>query len=159
MVDTVPAKPSKAEVAEAHLNEGFGCAQSVFAAFADEIGMDRETALRIAGPFGGGMGGLGWTCGAVTGAIMVIGFLYGRTDPEDKAAKQANNARVQELVRLVEEREGTSLCREILKGYDISNPEERELARQERLFESGCQKTVGDAAEILEGLLARWRAT
>lgn len=156
-MDSVQAKRSKAEVAQANMSEGFGCAQSVFAAFADDIGLDRETALRIAGPFGGGIGGLGRTCGAVTGAMMVVGFLYGRTDPKDKATKQANNARVQELVRLVEEREGTTLCREILKGYDISDPEERELARQEGLFETGCQKTVGDAAEILEGLLERWR--
>ena len=147
----------KAAAAEANLNDGFGCAQSVFAAFAEDIGMDRETALRIAGPFGGGIGGMGRTCGAVTGALMVIGYLFGRTDPEDAETKLANNARVQELMALVEDREGTTLCREILNGYDISDPEQHELARQEGLFETGCQKTVGDTAEILEALLTRWQ--
>lgn len=148
---------SKGDLAAVNLEAGFGCAQSVFAAFADEIGIDRETALRIAGPFGGGLGGLGRTCGAVTGAMMVIGYLYGRTDPKEVTQKKANNARVQELVRLVEERDGTTLCREILKGYDISNPEQREQARQEGLFQTGCAKTVRDAAEILDDLLTRWR--
>lgn len=156
-MDGFQAAERRAAAAEANLNNGFGCAQSVFAAFADDIGMDWETALRIAGPFGGGLGGLGRTCGAVTGAMMVIGHLFGRTDPEDLETKLANNARVQELMALVEDREGTTLCREILNGYDLRDPEQYELARQEGLFETGCQKTVRDTAEILEALLTRWQ--
>ena len=158
-VDGFQSSVPKAAVAEANLSAGFGCAQSVFSAFAEDIGMDRETALRIAGPFGGGIGGMGRTCGAVTGALMVIGYLYGRTDPEDAETKLANNARVQELVALVEDRRGTTLCREILNGYDLRDPEQYELARQEGLFETGCQKTVEDTAEILEALLTRWQGT
>lgn len=149
--------PSKADVAVANMNQGFGCAQSVFAAFAEEIGMDCQIALRIAAPFGGGIGGLGRTCGGVTGAVMVIGFLYGRTVPEDTEKKQENNARVRELIEMLEKCNGTTLCREILNGYDISDPEQWEMARQEGLFESGCEKTVRHSAKILEQLLIRWR--
>jgi C_GCAxxG_C_C family probable redox protein len=147
---------SKGDVALATMKQGFGCAQSVFAAFAEEVGVDRDTALRIAGPFGGGIGGLGRTCGALTGAAMVVGAQYGRTDPGDTEKKLDNNACVRELIQMLERRHGTTICREILNGYDISDPEQWELARQEGLFESGCETMVRDAADVLEQLLARW---
>ena len=142
--------------AVSNLDAGFGCAQSVFVAYAPQIGLDRETALKISAPFGGGIGGLGRTCGAVTGAVMVIGYLYGRTDPDDQAGKEKNNQLVQELIEALETRNGSTLCRELLHGYNISDPEERECARQEGLFESACQKMVQDSAQILGELLARW---
>lgn len=148
-------KNSKADAAEALMEEGFGCAQSVFAAFADDIGLEREIALRIAGPFGGGIGGLGRTCGALTGGAMVIGYVYGHSHAQDAAKKLESNARVRELLEMVEDRVGTTLCREILEGHDLSDPEQREAARQKGLFETGCRRTVRYSAEILEQLLAR----
>lgn len=147
---------SKSEAALANMRQGFGCAQSVFAAFAERIGIDHDTAIRIAGPFGGGIGGMGRTCGALTGAVMVIGYLYGRTNPQDLEKKQENNTRVQKLIETMEARSGSTICREILNGYDISHPEQRELARQEGLFESGCERVVQNAAALLEELLVRW---
>ena len=65
---------SKAEVAVDCFEEGFNCSQAVVSAFAPELGLDRETALRVAAAFGGGMGRTGETCGAVSGALMVIGM-------------------------------------------------------------------------------------
>ncbi len=149
-------KMSHVDDAVANLEAGYGCAQSVFAAFAPQIGLDRETALRIAGPFGGGIGGSGRTCGAVTGAVMAIGYLYGRTDPEDQARKEQNNQRVQALMAALKTRNGSTVCRELLRGYDISDPEDKERARQAGLFESACQKMVQDSAQVLGELLARW---
>lgn len=146
----------RSDIAVANMEQGFGCAQSVFAAFAEQIGLDHKMALRIAGPFGGGIGGLERTCGAVTGAVMVIGYLYGRIDPQNAERKRENNARVKDLVEMLETRNGTTVCREILSGYDISDPEQWELAKQEGLFESGCKKMVRDSAELLEELLACW---
>ncbi|MDD2550794.1 MAG: C-GCAxxG-C-C family protein, partial [Bacteroidales bacterium] len=58
---------------------GFNCSQAVLAAFSEECGISRETALKIACPFGGGIGGYGRTCGALTGGLMVIGLKYGAT--------------------------------------------------------------------------------
>jgi hypothetical protein len=87
---------------------------------------------------------------------MVIGYLYGRTDPQDTEKKQENNTRVRELIETLEARSGSTICRKILNGYDISDPEEWELARQEGLFESGCERMVQDAAALLEELLVRW---
>ncbi len=66
---------------------GFSCSQAVFSTFAEKIGLDKETALRISGPFGGGMARMGDTCGAVTGAFMAIGLKYGKAKADDYAAK------------------------------------------------------------------------
>jgi len=67
--------------------QGFSCAQAIVAAFGAQYGLDTQQALRVAGAFGGGMARMGETCGAVTGAFMVFGLLYGKTQAEDDAAK------------------------------------------------------------------------
>ena len=67
--------------------EGFNCSQAVFSAWAEELGLDRETALRVATAFGGGMGHRGDTCGAVTGAFMAIGLKHGRLRADDEETR------------------------------------------------------------------------
>ena len=64
---------NRAETAVATFKGGFNCSQAVLSVFCEELGLDKETAARIAGGFGGGIGHLGETCGAVTGAIMAMG--------------------------------------------------------------------------------------
>src|SRR5512145_1594813 len=78
--------------AELLFAEGYSCSQSVLTAFADRIDLDRDTALRVAAAFGGGMSRAGKTCGAVTGGLMALGLYAGSTDPEDKAAKERTYA-------------------------------------------------------------------
>ena len=78
---------SKIDTAVSGFKEGFNCAQSVLSAFSEELGLTRETALKIACPFGGGMARQAETCGAVTGAFMVIGLKYGQASKADKASK------------------------------------------------------------------------
>ena len=78
--------------------QGFSCSQAVAAVFAEDNGLPVATAFRIAQGFGGGMARLAETCGAVTGAFMIIGLKHGRTRPEDEAAKERTYALVQELV-------------------------------------------------------------
>ena len=133
--------------------EGFSCSQAVFSVFAPQWGLDRITALKVASPFGGGMGRLGETCGAVTGALMAIGLKYGQTIGEDKAAKEKSY----ELVRQFAERfkarnRGCLTCRELL-GADISTPEGLQKVRETQAFTVMCPKFVRDAAEIVEELL------
>ena len=76
------------ELARSRFSEGFSCSQSVLAAFAPELGLDADAALRVSAAFGGGMGRTGGPCGAVTGALMVLGLKYGATvaDPVGKRA-------------------------------------------------------------------------
>jgi C_GCAxxG_C_C family probable redox protein len=141
------------EAAVASFQSGFSCSQAVLAAYADLFGMDRETAVRIAAGFGGGMGRMANTCGAVTGALMVLGLKYGATDATDRQAKEAVYERVREFSRRFAARHGSTVCRDLL-GCDISTPAGVERARQGSLFTSACPKFVQSAAEILEELLA-----
>jgi hypothetical protein len=74
---------SDVERATSMFAAGFSCSQSVLGAYAEQHGLPRELALGLADAFGGGLGGLGRTCGAVTGAIMVIGLARGRRVADD----------------------------------------------------------------------------
>lgn len=86
------------ERAEALFKQGYNCAQSVFAAYSDELGMDMETALKLSSSFGGGMGRLREVCGAVSGMFMVAGLKDGYSDPTDKEAKANHYKLIQKLV-------------------------------------------------------------
>ncbi|MFN2285513.1 MAG: C-GCAxxG-C-C family protein [Anaerolineae bacterium] len=143
---------SRIEEAVAYFAEGFSCAQSVCAAYAPLYGMEREMALRAAGAFGGGMGRSGQICGAVTGAIIVIGLKYGKTQAEDNATRETCYALAAEFIRRFEERHGALTCPGLL-GCHIGTPEGRALAHEKGLYASICANLVRDAAEILEAVL------
>ncbi len=115
-------------------------------------GLDRETALRIAGAFGAGMGRMGETCGAVTGSFMVIGLRHGKTRKGDDDARELTYKLAQDFTRLFRERNKSIICRELL-GHDLSTEEGREAVAEGNLFLTICPKFVQDAVEILEGLL------
>jgi C_GCAxxG_C_C family probable redox protein len=143
---------NQVERAALRFEEGFSCSQSVFSAFAPQLGLDCKTALKVAGAFGGGMGRMGETCGAVTGAFMVIGLKHGRTEADDEEAKERTYELAREFARRFERRNGSIMCRELL-GRDIGIPEQRMLAKEEGLFATLCSKFVRDAAEILEQIV------
>ena len=84
--------------AELSFKNGFNCSQSVFSTFAPELGLDKETALKIADGFGAGMGYSAETCGAVTGAFMAIGLKYGRSKSDDDQAKEKINTLIKEFM-------------------------------------------------------------
>jgi len=131
---------------------GFSCSQAVFAAFAEELGLDREKALRIAQPFGGGIARTGSMCGAVSGAILAIGLKYGRSRLEDEAAREKTYALVREFMERFGERRGSLLCRELI-GVDLSAPGGHAEAERRGVFEEICSRLVAEAAEILEAIL------
>jgi len=114
--------------------------------------MDEQTALRVACGFGGGVGRLGLTCGAVTGAVMVIGLKYGKVKVDDDAAKEKTYALVQEFARRFRARNKSLNCTELL-GYDLGTAEGREKVKEKNLATTVCEKAVRDAAEILEEIL------
>ena len=130
----------------------FSCSQSVLAAFGDRFGVEREIALRIAAGFGGGMGRMAQTCGAVTGAFMLIGLKYGAIDAKDRQAKEKAQAVVREFANRFISRNGFLLCRELL-GCDISIPEGYQLAKEKKLFATVCPRYVRDAAEIVDEMI------
>ncbi len=132
--------------------QGFSCAQAIVATFGIRYGLDTQHALRVAGAFGGGMARMGETCGTVTGALMVIGLVYGRIRPEDEAAKDKTYHLARLFVDRFRARNGSILCRELL-GYDISTVYGLQKARDTNLFRTLCPEYVRISAEILQELI------
>lgn len=131
---------------------GFNCAQSVFVAFAPDLGLDEATALKVSTAFGGGMGRLGEACGAVTGALMALGLKYGRTSKEDVAARDKTYALTQEFARRFKAHHGYLDCRDLV-GCDPGTPEGQAFIKEHNLHSTLCTKLVRDAAEILEDMM------
>lgn len=129
---------------------GYNCAQAVLLAFSDVTGLDEKTALTLSASFGGGMGRLREVCGAVSGAFMVAGILYGPTDPTDHQAKKNHYALIQHLAARFKEASGSYICRELMdlpKGPSDPEPEKRTEAYYHR---RSCEDYVGIAARILD---------
>jgi C_GCAxxG_C_C family probable redox protein len=143
---------TKSEQAVSCFRQGFCCSQAVLAVYAEELGIARETALKISRGFGGGMGRMARTCGAVTGAFMVLGLRYGNADAGDKQAKEETYRLVREFARRFEKRNGSIICRDLL-GCDISKPDGLRMAKENGLFTSVCPDMVRDAAEILQEMM------
>ena len=139
--------------AQALFEQNFNCAQSIFSAFANQIAIDPQIALKIATPFGAGMGRRGETCGAVTGALMVIGSFYGNTEASDQDGKEKAYQLARSFCEQFQSRNRSLVCRQLI-GYDISKEKELNLARSQRIFADLCPGLVKDAAEILEELLS-----
>jgi C_GCAxxG_C_C family probable redox protein len=142
----------KPQEACARFKQGFSCSQAVLSAYAEDLGLDGETALRVAGAFGGGMARTGQTCGAVSGGLMVIGLRFGAVNAQDKASKERAYAAGQELMAQFVERNGSLQCKDLL-GCDLSTPEGRQMAHEQRLTAARCPRFVEDAARIVEELL------
>jgi C_GCAxxG_C_C family probable redox protein len=143
---------SKFEEANNCFLSGLNCSQAVFSTYCEELGLEKEIALKIASSFGGGMAHLNETCGAVTGAFMTLGLKYGRTKADDLAAKEKNYSLVQEFTKRFKEINGSIKCTELL-GYDLSTEDGLKRATEEKRFRTNCPKYVEDAAKILEELL------
>jgi len=143
---------TKSDDALASFRNGFTCSSAVFSAFSDELGLDSDTAKKIACGFGAGISKTGNICGTVSGAIMVIGLKYGKTMQGDDAATEKTRALVREFMQEFTEDHGSVNCTELL-GYDLSKPDEYEKARDSKLFVTKCPELVRDATAILEKIL------
>jgi len=140
-----------ADKAAATFKEGFSCSQAVLGTYCERFGLDKKQAYKIGSGFGGGMH-LDQTCGAVTGAFMVIGLKYGRTRADDVEAKVKTAATVVEFAKKFKARHGSITCTELL-GCNISTQEGFEEAKKKDLFKQVCPKYVISAAEILDEML------
>ena len=133
--------------------DGYNCTQAVVLAFADLIGMDEKTLLRMSSSFGGGMGRLREVCGAVSGMFLVAGFLYGYDTPgaAGQQEKAEHYARIQELAGEYRAVNGSIVCRELLglgtKGAAAPTPEPRTA---EYYKKRPCGQVIGIAAAMME---------
>ena len=140
------------EVVKTHA-DGFSCAQALLGVYGPELDMDRETALKVAGGFGGGMGRMAGTCGAVTGAFMVIGLAHSMTKKGDLQQKELSYEYIRKFADKFRERNRTLVCRELM-GVDVSTAEGFAEAKEKNIARTVCPKYIRDAAEILEEMLA-----
>ena len=130
----------------------FNCAQSVFAAFAPQLGLDRDTAMKIACGLGSGMGKTGNMCGAVTGGMLVLGLRYGMVEPDSTEDKARTYKAVALLLERIEKIHGSSNCTQLM-GVDIGTPEGLDTVKKMNLAEKICSTIVQDVARIVEELL------
>lgn len=128
---------------------GYNCAQSVFVAFSDMYGMDKDTSLRVASSFGGGIGRMRETCGAACGIFMLAGLYSNFIDPNDRTAKNNNYKLVQELAAKFREKNGSIKCSDLL-GLSKEHP--ITYISQERTSDyykkRPCPQIVEEAAKI-----------
>lgn len=128
--------------------DGYNCAQAVFGAFANDLGLDEATALKIAAPFGGGFGRQREVCGAVSGMLMAFGYLYGYDTSETGEVKMHHYEQTRALCDAFKEQNGSIICREILKTDEVGGTP---AARTEKYYhERPCVRCVRTASEILE---------
>ena len=135
-----------------YFQEDYLCSQSILMAFAPQMGIEPHQAARIAAPFGAGMSRKGWTCGAVTGALMVIGLRFGHEEGTDLETKERMYEKAQAFIAQFEQRNNSVVCRDLL-GHDLDQPGALEVIRDEGLFELRCPHFIQDAAEILIDIL------
>ena len=130
---------------------GYGCCQSVVAAFADLYGLDEIMAKRIAAGFGGGVGRLRMMCGAVSGIVMLVGLDCGQTEGSDRKGKSACYKVVQDLLAQSKAENGSLICAEILgiKGYEKAQDSYVASARTAEYYKTRpCAAKVESAAKI-----------
>jgi C_GCAxxG_C_C family probable redox protein len=142
---------TKKDQALALHSRGFNCSQSVAAVYADDLGLKSTDALRMAAAFGGGIGRSGQTCGAVTGALMVLGMKYGMTEA-DAQAKERMYVIAQDFLRQFAQRHGTLLCRDLVNA-DISTPEGRAVMRERNIHATVCAPLIAEATALLDEML------
>jgi C_GCAxxG_C_C family probable redox protein len=117
--------------------------------------LTEEQCLKTGGAFGGGMARQQLTCGAVTGAMMAIGMLYGRGVGDDVSQKEVTYSLTNELFAEFQKRNGSFNCKDLLHGLSMKDPEELKKIQELGLFKTNCVKYVQDAVEIVEGMMER----
>ena len=129
---------------------GFNCAQAILAQFGPDLGLTEEMANRMGAGLGGGIGIMGRTCGAVSGACLVLGLRFGSPVVGHENAARVS-ARVRDFIRRFEDRHGNTMCRGLIKR-DIREKEALKAAAEEGVFAS-CPDYVQSAERLLQDML------
>ena len=142
----------KEEIALEAFRSGFNCAQAVISVFVDQLGYNYEQAMQTASGFGGGMGKLQATCGAATGAFMVIGLYTSGKYPDINEQKIRNNSLIQSFNDQFLKQMGARKCSDLL-GIDFNTKKGKQQFEEGHLKSRICEKCVATAVNILEELL------
>jgi C_GCAxxG_C_C family probable redox protein len=131
---------------------GLNCAQAMVTAYSDELNLDENMAKSVACAFGGGMGRMQQTCGAVTGSFMVLGVYTCKKFSEKKDRKEHTYALVQKFSEKFKAINGSTDCISLLK-CEIKTDEGHRYAKEKNLFETVCEKCISDSIRIIEELI------
>lgn len=136
-------------------HQGYSCAQSVLAPFAEALGMSRPEALRLSSAFGAGLGRMRGTCGAFSSLCMVAGHCCGNTEGSVEG-KERIYSLVRRLAGRFRAEFGTLSCRELLQLPENCEESATPSARTAAYYEARpCERCIAfcarQAAELLNG--------
>ena len=146
---------TKSERALELFANGFNCSQAVLTVFAADFGLDEKLTLMIGTQFGGGARN-GEMCGAVSGALMVLGLKYGHYESDNIEQKSRAYSIASEYTKRFKELNGSIVCHDLL-GYDLTIPEDMAYIKEKNLFGKVCPEMIKSAVEVLEGILADYQ--
>ena len=145
------SEQAKAAILDHRLN----CAQSMVSTYCEEFGLERYLGLKLAMGFGAGMARNGKTCGAVTGAYMVLGLSQRINENNARESIDRTYRLINEFNRQFKAQHGSLECKELIR-CSLATPEERAAAYDKSIFKDVCPNLVRDAAKILESILATY---
>lgn len=137
----------------AKMRDRYNCTQSVLYACCEDLNLDPNTALRVGCGLGAGMGRNGEVCGAVTGGILVLGLKHGRGEHDDRSATEVTYAKTRQLMDEFKRQHGTFICRELLKGCDLSTSEGQHFFNDNDLGRRVCWPCVESVIKILHEMI------
>jgi C_GCAxxG_C_C family probable redox protein len=143
----------RSEKALSYFDNKFNCSQSVFTAFAVDLGLNEDESLRLATAFGGGIGRQQLTCGAVTGAAMALGLKFGKGKNDEDEKKQLTYDKTVELFETFTQLNGSTNCRKLLNDLDMRDENGLDAIHEQNLFHTNCRKYVIDAVHLAEHLI------
>ena len=144
----------KEEKAIRTFKSGLNCAQAILTAYSDELNFDNSLALSVSCGFGGGMGRLQETCGAVTGSFMVLGIYNCNKFPENKERKEETYSMIQKFSEKFRSLNGTTDCKSLLK-CNLRTEQGQLFAKENNLFETVCEKCIADSIRIIDQLIEK----
>lgn len=132
-------------------DEKVNCSQSVLGAFAEELGLPLDLAMKVSQCFSAGMR-KSEVCGAVSGALMVLGLKYSQSCADEAESKALSYQIANSFMDSFKNANGSYLCKEIL-GVDLSTDEGRSYAQDNDVFHTICPGMVVSAVKILKEIM------
>ncbi len=143
---------TRKDIAINKFKDGYNCAQSVIFSYADKTNISKDTALKISNGFGGGIGRMGEICGAISGAIMVLGLVYGRGENEEKNKQDDTYLKVRELIEKFKQKYGFIDCKKLIDGCNLLTEEGQERFKSEKMAEK-CVDYISYIIDILDEII------
>lgn len=144
---------SRVDDAVKMFESGFNCCQSILATYSDIFGLDKETALKLASPIGGGIAKTRNMCGTVVAMALLVGLKEGNVNPNATDIRTEVNEHVRAMMERFTDENGSVICGELLKGLAVDNSSAPSPRTAEYYGTRPCSKLVANAANIVEDMI------